>query len=125
MVGEFDVEVNGDKLMSNGEAVYSRWIVPFENEDTDIGALGYNAEVKVTWISRFYTAVRASGLVFSRLNLEDSSPRWDNNILEVEAGVGYYVDQNTLAKLVRRETRTLKVTGPRDNLTVVQLAVSF
>ncbi len=111
--------------MFNGEAVYSRWTVPFENEDTDLWALGYNAEAKVMWVPRFYTAVRAGGLVFSRLNYEGSTPRWDNNILEVEAGVGYSIDHNTLAKLVRRETRTLEVTGARDNLTALQLAVSF
>jgi hypothetical protein len=125
LIGELDIEFNRDKLMVNGEAVYSRWTVPFENDDTDLWALGYNAEAKYTWIPRFYTAVRVGGLVFSRLNLEGSSPRWDNNILEVEAGIGYTIDRNTLAKLVRRETRTLEVTGPRDNLTVLQLAVSF
>ena len=125
MIGELDVEFNRDKLMFNGEAVYSRWTVPFENEDTDLWTIGYNAEAKYTWIPRFYTAVRVGGLVFSRLNLEGSSPRWDNNVLEVEAGVGYSIDRNTLVKLVRRETRTLEVTGPRDNLTVLQLAVSF
>ena len=125
MIGELDIEFNREKLMMNGEAVYSRWTVPFENQDTDLWALGYNAEAKYTWIPRFYTAVRVGGLVFSRLNLDSASPRWDNNILEVEAGVGYSIDRNTLAKLVRRETRTLEVTGPRDNLTVLQLTVSF
>ena len=125
MTGELDVEFNRDKLMFNGEAVYSKWTVPFENEDTDLWTIGYNAEAKYTWIPRLYTAVRVGGFVFSRLNLEGASPRWDNNLLEVEAGIGYYVDHNTLAKLVRRETRTLEVTGPRDNLTVLQLAVSF
>jgi hypothetical protein len=30
-----------------------------------------------------------------------------------------------LVKLVRRETRTPEVTGTRDNLTVLQLAVAF
>jgi len=125
MIGDFDVEFNRDKFMFNGEAVYSRWTVPFENADANIWALGYNAEAKYTWIPRFYTAIRAGGLVFSRLDLEGSSPRWDNNIIEVEAGVGYSIDRNTLVKLVRRETHTLEITGPRDNLTVLQLAVSF
>jgi hypothetical protein len=125
MSGELDVEFNRDKLMFNGEAVYSRWTVPFENEDTDLWAMGYNAEAKYTWFPRFSTAVRVGGLVFSRLNLESTSPRWDNNVLEVEVGVGYSLDRNTLVKLVRRETKTLEVTGPRDNLTVLQLAVSF
>jgi len=125
MIGEVDVEFSRDRLLFNGEAVYSKWTVPFENEDTDLWALGYYAEAKYTWFPRFYTAARVSGLMFSRLQLEGISPRWDNNMVEIEAGVGYHLARNTLMKLVRRETRTLEVTGPIDNLTVLQLAVSF
>jgi hypothetical protein len=125
LIGEVDVDFSRDRFLFNGEAVYSQWTVPFENEDTKISALGYYAEAKYTWIPRLYTAARVSGLIFSRLDLESISPRWDNNMIEVEAGVGYHLDRNALVKLVRRETRTLEVTGPRDNLTVLQFAVSF
>jgi hypothetical protein len=125
MIGEFDVDFSRERFLFNGEAVYSQWTVPFENEDTDVWALGYYAEAKYTWFPRFYTAARVSGLVFSRLQLEGLSPRWDNNVIEFEAGVGYHLDRSTLVKLVRRETQTLEVTGPKDNLTVLQLAVSF
>jgi hypothetical protein len=125
LIGEFDVDFSRERFLFNGEAVYSKWTVPFENEDTDIWALGYYAEAKYTWFPRFYTAARVSGLVFSRLQMEGIAPRWDNNVIEIEAGVGYHLDRNTLVKLVRRETRTQEVTGPKDNLTVLQLAVSF
>jgi hypothetical protein len=125
LIGEVDVEFSRDRVLFNGEAVYSQWTVPFENDDTDIWALGYYAEAKYTWFPRFYTAARVSGLMFSRLDLEGISPRWDNNLIEIEAGVGYHLDRNSLVKLVRRETRTLEVTGPHDNLTVLQLSVSF
>lgn len=125
LIGECDVEFSRERFLFNGEAVYSQWTVPFENDDTDVWALGYYAEAKYTWFPRFYTAARVSGLVFSRLQLEGISPRWDNNMLEIEAGVGYHLDRNTLVKVVRRETQTLEVTGPKDNLTVLQFAVSF
>jgi hypothetical protein len=125
LIGELDVEFSRERFLFNGEAVYSKWTVPFENEDTDVWAFGYYAEAKYTWFPRFYTAARVSGLVFSRLQLEGSAPRWENNMLEIEAGVGYHLDRNTLVKLVRRETQTLEVTGPKDNLSVLQLAVSF
>ena len=125
LIGEIDVDFSRDRFLFNGEVVYSQWTVPFENEDTKISAFGYYAEAKYTWIPRLYTAARVSGLIFSRLDLEGISPRWDNNMIELEAGVGYHLDRNTLVKLVRRETRTLEVTGPRDNLTVLQLSVSF
>jgi hypothetical protein len=125
LIGDVDVEFSRERFLFNGEAVYSKWTVPFENEDTDLSAFGYYAEAKYTWFPRFYTAARVSGLVFSRVQLEGISPRWDNNLVEIEAGVGYHLDRNTLVKLVRRETRTLEVTGPKDNLTVLQLAVAF
>lgn len=125
LVGEADLEFSRDRFLLNGEAVYSQWTVPFENEDTKLSVIGYNAEAKYTWFPRFYTAARVGGLLFSKLTLGDTSLRWDYNVLEVEAGIGYHVDRGTIIKLVRRETRTTEVTGTRDNLTVLQLAVSF
>ncbi len=125
LIGEADVDFSRDRFLLNGEAVYSQWTVPFENEDTKLSVIGYYAEAKYTWFPRFYTAVRVSGLIFSKLTIGDTSPRWDNNVFEVEAGIGFHVDRNTIIKIVRRETRTPEVTGTRDNLTVFQLAVSF
>ena len=64
-------------------------------------------------------------MIFSRFTYGTSTPRWDNNVYEVEAGIGYHLDRNTILKIVRRETRTPEVIGTKDNLTVLQLAVSF
>ena len=125
LIGEADLEFARDMLLFNGEAVYSQWTVPFENADTKISVIGYYAEAKYTWFPRFYTAARVSGLIFSKLDLGGTNPRWDNNVFEVEAGIGVHIDRNVLVKLVRRETRTPEVTGTRDNLTVLQLAVAF
>lgn len=125
LIGEADVEFSRDRFLLNGEAVYSQWTVPFENEDTKLSVIGYFAEAKYTWFPRFYTAARVGGLLFSTFVVGDTNPRWDNNVLEVEAGIGYHIDRNTLIKLVRRETRTPEVGGTNDNLTALQLAVSF
>jgi hypothetical protein len=125
LIGEADIEFSRDRFLLNGEAVYSQWTVPFENEDTKLSVIGYYAEAKYTWFPRFYTAARVGGLIFSKLTIGDTSPRWDNNVFEVEAGIGYHIDRNTIIKIVRRETRTPEITGVRDNLTVLQLAVSF
>ncbi len=125
LIGEADLEFSVDRLLLNGEGVYSQWTVPFENQDTKLSAIGYYAEAKYTWFPRFYTAARVSGLIFSKLDLGSTNPRWDNNVYEVEAGIGIYIDRNTLIKIVRRETRTPEVIGTHDNLTVIQLAVAF
>ena len=125
LIGEADLEFSRDMLLLNAEAVYSQWTVPFENADTKLSVLGYYAEAKYTWFPRFYTAARISGLIFSKLDLGGTNPRWDNNVYEIEAGIGVHLDRNTLVKVVRRETRTPEVVGTRDNLTALQLAVAF
>ena len=125
LIGEVDVSFSRGPFQLNGEGVYSQWTVPFENDDTKIYAVGYYGEAKYAFLPRFYLAARVSGLTFSQLDLNGVSTRWDNNVMEAEAGVGYSLDKDTIVKLVRRETRTLGVTGPRDNLTVIQLAVGF
>jgi hypothetical protein len=125
LIGDADVEFSIERFLFNAEGVYSQWTVPLENEDTKLSVVGYYAEAKYTWFPRFYTAARVSGLIFSKFTLGDIAPRWDNNVFEVEAGIGYHVDRNAILKIVRRETRTPEVIGTRDNLTVLQLAVAF
>lgn len=125
LIGEADLEFSRDRFLLNGEIVYSQWTAPFENEDTKLSVIGYYAETKYTWVPRFFTAARVGGLLFSKLKLGNATVGWDHDVFEVEAGIGYHLERNTLLKIVRRETTTPKVTGMRDNLTVLQLAVSF
>lgn len=124
-IGEVDLEFSRGRFHLNGEAVYSEWKVPLEDEDAKLSVIGYYAEAKYTWFPRFYTAARVSGLRFSELYFDGVKRRWDHDMFEVEAGIGYYLDRNTLVKLVRRETRTLGVTDPHDDLTAIQFAVAF
>ncbi|HCA80956.1 MAG TPA: hypothetical protein DEP53_14605 [Bacteroidetes bacterium] len=124
-IGEADIEFSRDRFLLNGEIVYSQWTVPFEDDDTKLSVVGYYAETKYTWVPRFYTAVRVGGLLFSKVQLGSATLRWDHDVFEVEAGIGYHLERNTLLKIVRRETMTPEVTGTHDNLTVLQLAVSF
>jgi hypothetical protein len=125
LIGDADVEFSIERFLLNAEGIYSQWTVPLENEDTKLSVVGYYAEAKYTWFPRFYTAARVSGLIFSKFSVGDIVSRWDNNVLEVEAGLGYHLDRNTILKIVRRETRTPEIAGTRDNLTVLQLAASF
>lgn len=125
MIGEVDLEFSRGPLILYGEAVLSDWEVPLDTRDVNLRALGYYAEAKVTVAPRWYVATRVSGLLFSDHDFDGVVRRWDYDMLEVEGGVGVYLARNTVLKIVRRETRTLGVVDPHDNLSVVQLAVAF
>ncbi|MEX2088883.1 MAG: hypothetical protein WEB62_03890 [Bacteroidota bacterium] len=124
-IGEVDLEFSRGRFRFFGQAVYSEWDVPLDTQDEKLSVLGFYAEAKYTWVPRWYTAARVSGLRFSQHDFQGVQRRWDYDMLEVEAGIGYALDRNAVVKLVRRETRTLGITDPHDNLTVLQFAVAF
>ncbi len=124
-IGEVDLEFSRGLFRFFGQVVYSEWDVPLETQDEKLSVIGFSAEAKYTWFPRFSTAARVSGLRFSQLDFEGVQRRWDYDMFELEAGVGYALDRNAVVKLVRRETRTLGITDPHDNLTVLQFAVAF
>lgn len=124
-IGEVDLEFSRGPFVFYGEAVYSDWEVPLDTRDIHLRALGYYAEAKVTIVPRWYTAFRVSGIRFSEHEFDGIVRRWDYDMLEFEGGIGIFLARNSVLKLVRRETRTLGITDPQDNLTVVQLAVAF
>lgn len=122
---EFDIDFTLGHFLFYGEAVYSEWQVPLGNEDAKLSVIGYYAESKYTLIPRLYIAGRVGGLMFSQLDFDGVKRRWDYDMFEAEAGFGYFIDRNAVVKIVRRETRTLGITDPQDNLTALQIAIAF
>ena len=123
--GELDISFSRGHLVFNGEIVRGVWETPVGNTTVDLGVWGYYAEAKYTLLPRLYAALRVNGLQFDIVQFGSYAERWDDNVAEVEAGLGYFIERNVLLKLVRRETRTYGGTYPKDNLTVGELAVSF
>ena len=122
---ELDIAFSRGYFVLYGEGVYANWKVPLQAGDENLGAFGYYLEGKYTFIPRFYGAVRFSGLTFNKVLLDGVNQRWDFNVVEWEGGLGYFVERNVVVKLVRRESRIRGAPGPKDNLTVMQLAVGF
>jgi hypothetical protein len=122
---ELDLAFSRGHFVFYAEAVYGTWEVPLGSSDQDLGAFGYYAEGKYTLIPRLYVALRFNALVFRDALLGGISQPWDYNVSEWEGGIGYFLDRNVLVKLIRRESRTFGGTRPKDNLTVVQIAVSY
>ena len=122
---ELDIAFSRGHFVFYGEGVYANWKVPLRAGDENLGAFGYYLEGKYTFIPRFYGALRFSGLWFNNVLLYGVNQRWDFNVAEWEGGLGYFVERNVVVKLVRRESRIRGGSGPKDNLTVMQLAVGF
>ncbi len=122
---ELDLEFSRGHVVLNGEVVYNTWPVPFDTRDENLNVTGVYAEGRYTLFPRLYCALRMSGLRFGKVVLRQVEQRWDYDVDELEAGLGYFIDRDVLLKLVRRETRTYGGSDPKDNLTVLQLAVAY
>lgn len=122
---DLDVEFSRGHLALYGEGVYTSWPFPLGTGDEEFKVFGYYCEGKYTILPRVYLALRVSGLRFGNVVLGAIDQPWDYNVTEWEGGCGYFVDRNVLVKLVRRETRIQGGTFPKDNLTALQLAVSY
>jgi hypothetical protein len=122
---EVDLEFSRGYAVLYGEAVYSTFDVPITTGDQTLKVLGYYVEGKYTIIPRLYAALRVSGLEFGNVLVGGIQQPWDYNLVEWEGGLGYFIDRDVLLKAVRRETRTHGGSGPKDNLTVLQLVVSY
>ena len=100
-VGSLDAEYSIGHVVVRGEAVASRWDVPFQNGDPTLplDALGTSLETRVALTPRWSMAVRGDRLGFSRVTAANGVVRtWDANVLRVEGAVGYLVRRNVRLK---------------------------
>ena len=122
---EADIEFSRGHAVLYGEAVTSTYAVPLTTGDEDLRVFGYYAEGKYTLVPRLYAALRFSGLTFGKIHTGGTDQPWDYDLVEWEGGFGYFIDRDVLLKLVRRETRIRGGSQPKDNLSVIQLVVSY
>jgi len=121
---ELDVEFSRGHFVFYGEAVYNTWPVPLDTDDKDLAVFGYYLEGKYTIIPRLWAALRVSGLRFGNVLLGSVDQPWDDNVIEWEGALGYFLYRDVVVKLVRRETRIQGASSPKDHLTVLQIAVA-
>jgi hypothetical protein len=122
---EADIEFSRGHAVLYGEAVTSTYAVPLTTGDQDLHVFGYYVEGKYTLMPRLYAALRFSGLQFGNIRTGGIDEPWDYDLVEWEGGFGYFIDKDVLLKAVRRETRIRGGSGPKDNLSVIQLVVSY
>lgn len=102
-----------------GEIVRNSWRLP--RVKSDLSVSGYYIEPKYKFHPRWYGAVRIGQLYFDKL---DSGERWDDDIFRTEFSIGYYVERETLAKLVFQRNRTDRI-DPEDDYVALQLSAGF
>jgi hypothetical protein len=98
-----DVEYSRDHWILRGELVFSRWSLPLTlapSNARSLDALGHWVEGRYRLTPRIFIAGRADHLGFSGLqgSTASSSIPWDAPVTRFEAGAGYYLQRNLVAR---------------------------
>lgn len=99
-----DAEYSRDYWIIRSEVVWSRWRIPFATpppEGNGVSALGAYIEGRYRLSPRWYVAGRADRLGFSKVtgtSFSNVPTTWDAPVVRYEAGGGYYVRRNVVAR---------------------------
>jgi len=109
-IGSIDIEYTRGHIQFFSQALYNSWEYP--NIIDDLNVFGYYAETKYTFRPRWFIAARVNQMLFSNITVDGINQRWDYNVLQVEGGIGFAIDRNTLVKAVYKESTLY---GPERN----------
>ena len=104
-----DAEYSRDYWIVRAELVRSRWSLPLlaPMGAMDVRALGMWVEGRYRFTPRVFAAARLDRLGFSRISgsIWRSPTTWDAPVTRVEAGAGYYLQRNLVARAVVQHNR--------------------
>jgi hypothetical protein len=103
-----DIEYSRDHWILHGEMVFSRWSVPLPltpSNAQSLSALGTWVEGKYRLTPRIFVAGRADRLGFSQLQGSTATLPWDAPVTRFEAGAGYYLQRNLVARATVQSNR--------------------
>lgn len=107
-----DAEYSRDHWIARVDAVLSEWRLPAAQAPlvpAPLRALALSVEGRYRFHPAMYAAARAEHLAFNRIAGTDRIDEWDAPVTRVEAGVGYYIRRNVIARFTvqvnRRDTR--------------------
>jgi len=121
----YDIDVSFERghFSFFGEAVYNQWDTPAV--DDPLGAFGYYLEIKYKFLPHYFTAARWGQLIFDEHSFsQDGKLSWDDNVQRFEIGLGYYVQRETLVKIVYQKNMTKRI-DPADDYFALQLSAGF
>jgi hypothetical protein len=96
-----DVEYSRDHWVARADAVLSEWRIPAIRApfiDGPLRALAVSVQGRYRFHPAMYAAVRAEHLAFSRIGGTARFAAWDAPVTRVEAGGGYYIRRNVIAR---------------------------
>ncbi len=121
--GSIDLEYSRGHIQVFSQAIYNNWDHPNVNDALTV--FGYYAETKYTFHPRWFVAARLNQLLFSKITVDGMEHRWDHNVFQIEGGLGYAIDRNTLAKLVYKETMLYETERISNSMISLQLVARF
>ncbi len=121
--GSIDLEYSRGHIQVFSQAIYNNWDHPNVNDALTV--FGYYAETKYTFHPRWFAAARLNQLLFSKITVDGMEHRWDHNVFQIEGGLGYAIDRNTLAKLVYKETMLYETERISNSMISLQLVARF
>jgi hypothetical protein len=91
-----DAEYSRDHWMLRGELIWNRWQVPTLTRRLDATSAFLEGRYKIS--PGVFVASRIDRLSFNELAASFETRSWDAPVTRLEAGVGYYIRRNLLAK---------------------------
>ena len=93
----FDAELSRDHWLIRGELIWNRWQVPTITQTLDARSAFVETRYKLS--PGLFVASRIDRLDFSRLTSSSlGALTWDAPVTRLEAGAGYYIRRNLIAK---------------------------
>ncbi len=123
-IGSIDLEYSRGHLRFFTQALYNSWEYPFSTTK-NLDVFGYYAEVKYTFRPRWFVAARMNQMLFSDITADGIDQQWDHDVLQVEGGLGFAIDRNTLAKAVFKETVLYGPERISNSMFALQLVTNF
>jgi hypothetical protein len=123
-----DVEYARGHWVWRADAVLSEWRIPALQSPlvpAPLRALAVSLESRYTFMPGMYVAARAEHLAFNRIAGTGRIEEWDAPVTRVEAGGGYYIQRNLVARLTVQVNRRDGGRIRRSTLPAVQLLYWF
>jgi hypothetical protein len=123
-----DVEYSRDHWLVRGDAVLSEFVIPALRApfiSDPLRALALSVEGRYVIGPGLFVAARAEHLAFSRIRGTFGVAEWDAPVTRVEAGGGYYLQRNLVARMTVQVNRREGGRVRNSTLPAVQLLYWF
>ena len=125
-----NVELSYGHLNLLGEIVRNTWTSPFVVDSSgrlsDLQSIGWYLEGRYAMSPGLFLASRVEGIKFG--NISDGAggtAAWDDDVGRVEGGVGYYLTDRTIGKLIVQYVDKKGSRGFREAFPAAQLSLTF